>query len=145
VSESVVSDSRSVENIPVKRILVMDDDESVLATFSIILSQIGHKVEYAKNGSEAIEILMHAKLKGVSFDCVILDLTIDSGVGAEQAIKRILEIDPRVKAILTSGHATHPVIDDYKNHGFHSVLKKPFSLTDVQQVISSVFAKPVGS
>ena len=121
----------------------MDDDDSVRSAFSMILTNIGHTVEYAENGSEAIETIVRAKANGTSFDCAILDLTVVSGIGAEQTIKQILEIDPRIKTILTTGYVDHPVVDDYKNHGFHSILKKPFNLTDVQEAISSVFTGPV--
>ena len=141
VQEEIVENVHSLRIMPPKKILIMDDDESVRSACSMILSQIGHTVEQAKNGSEAIEILIRAKSKGESFDCVILDLTIVSGVGAERAVKRILEIDPNIKAILTSGFVTHPVIDEFKERGFHGVLKKPFGFKDIQNAISDVFEK----
>jgi PAS domain S-box-containing protein len=135
----VVSDASILKNIPEKKILVMDDDESVRLAFSMILSQIGHKVEHAKNGSEAIELIVRAKANEVSFDCVILNLTFCADIGTERAVKRILKIDPQIKTILTSGCENHPFVNDYKSYGFHSVLKKPFNITDVQKAMISVF------
>jgi PAS domain S-box-containing protein len=136
-----IDEPHPAKNTPSKKILVMDDEDTVRTLFSMLLSKIGHTVELAKNGSEAIEIFNRAKSGGASFDCVILDLTIVAGVGAEQAIKRILEIDPEIKAILTSGYTAHPVIENYKSHGFHSVLTKPFTSSEIQNAIFDVFEK----
>jgi hypothetical protein len=93
----------------------------------MLLSQIGHTVVHTKNGSEAIEAFISVQTKHSAFDCVIPDLTIASGMGAEPKIKRMCEIDPSVKAILTNGCTAHPVPDDFKGNGFHSLLKKPFT------------------
>jgi PAS domain S-box-containing protein len=137
--EPIASDPIVLTNVSEKKILVMDDDESVRLTFSQILSRNGHRVEHAKTGSEAIDLIIRAKTDMISFDCVILNLTISASIGAERAVKRILEIDPQIKTILTSGYETHPVVDDYRNYGFHSVIKKPFNSTDVQKAVSSAF------
>jgi PAS domain S-box-containing protein len=126
------------EGIPPGKILVMDDDNSLRSIFSLIIGQFGHKVENAKNGSEAIELLMNAKANRSPFDCVILDLIVTNGTGALQAIKRIHEIDPTIKAILTSGDIDHPAMNDHKRYGFDFVLKKPFGFSDVQSALATV-------
>ncbi|MBN1577117.1 MAG: response regulator [Chitinispirillaceae bacterium] len=141
--ETVVSVTDSGEAMPPVSILLMDENDSFRMAFSTILGQLGHRVEQVKNGSHAIERLVNAKAEGISFDCVILDLIVTEGVGAVQAIKRIREIDPAIKAILTSGHADHPAIDDYEQHGFDSVLKKPFVITDVRNALAAVFGEKV--
>jgi PAS domain S-box-containing protein len=141
LQEEPIVNGETKRRIPPKKILVMDDDDLVRSAMSMMLSQGGHTVAQTANGSEAIETVIRAKSSGEPFDCAILDLTIVSGVGAERAIKRILEIDPNIKAILTSGYSTHPVIDAFKDHGFHGVLKKPFTMNDIQNAIYTAFER----
>ncbi|MBN1307666.1 MAG: PAS domain S-box protein [Chitinispirillaceae bacterium] len=126
------------------RILLMDADDSFRSIFSTILCRFGLTVEQVKTGSEAIERIISAKAEGASFDCAILDLIVPAGIGALQAIRRIREIDPAIKTVLTSGHADHPAVGDYGRYGFDAVLKKPFSFTDVHIALSSLFGEKVG-
>ncbi len=54
----------------------MDDEEYVRDVAGQMLMKIGHDVEYAKDGSEALELYKKAREAGKPFDAVILDLTI---------------------------------------------------------------------
>ncbi|HMK66071.1 MAG TPA: hypothetical protein VK564_09770, partial [Thermodesulfobacteriota bacterium] len=47
-----------------------------------------------------------------------LDLTIRGGMRGKETLKRLLEIDPEVKAIVASGYSQDPVMQDYQEYGF---------------------------
>ena len=47
-------------------------------------------------------------------------------------------IDPRVKAIVSSGYADDPIMSDYKKHGFSGVVAKPYSVKTLSEVVKKV-------
>ncbi len=56
-----------------RKILVMDDEETVLHATGVVLKYLGYEVEYVKDGSEAITIYRAMKEKGQPFSAVVLD------------------------------------------------------------------------
>jgi len=86
---------------------------------------LGHEVEVTENGEKAVELYQAAKKLGRPFDGVILDLTVRGGMGGVQTIKALQEIDPLVKAVVSSGYADDPVMVDYERYGFRGALAKP--------------------
>jgi two-component system cell cycle sensor histidine kinase/response regulator CckA len=92
-------------------------------------------------GAEAIEQYGEAKKAGQPFDAVILDLTIPGGIGGKETIKKLLEIDPGVKAIVSSGYATDPIISEYKEYGFSAVVTKPYNVAQIEKVLQGLFRK----
>ena len=88
------------------------------------LSEVGYKIELAENGTEAIEKYAKAEKSGEQFDAVILDLTIPGGMGGKETIEKLLEIDPNLKAIASSGYANDTVMANFKRYGFSGVLAK---------------------
>ena len=119
-----------------KRILVMDDEVYVREYISIALKTAGYLVESAENGEDAIKIYKSAYTAGNRFDLVILDLTVINGMGGGvEAIKLLLQIDPDVKAIIVSGYANDPVMAEYRQYGFHGVVRKPFKIKELHSVI----------
>jgi len=55
----------------------------------IMLRALGHEVEFAENGEEAISKYREALSSGRRFDIVILDLTIRGGMGGEEALREL--------------------------------------------------------
>ncbi|RJR18307.1 MAG: PAS domain S-box protein, partial [Desulfobacteraceae bacterium] len=87
------------------KILIMDDEEIILDVASEALTCTGYDVCVCKNGEEAIRLYREAMEKEIPFDAVIMDLTIPGGMGGKEAIKKILELDPEVKGIVSSGYS----------------------------------------
>lgn len=102
------------------RILAMDDEEMIRELLSKTLSLAGYEVELTADGAEAIEAYRKAREAGQTFDAVIMDLTIPGGVGGKEAIKKLLEIDPGAKVIVSSGYSTDPIMADCKKYGFRA-------------------------
>ena len=92
------------------RILVMDDDEVIREIAGSILTYLGYEVSFASDGEEVLEMYKDAYDRGEGYNLVILYLTIPGGMGAEDAIKKLKEIDPDIKAIVTSGYTNAPVL-----------------------------------
>jgi PAS domain S-box-containing protein len=128
-----------------KRILIMDEDDMVRELMSDILTGMGNKVVHAKNVSETIELFLHERATGHPFDLVVLDLSPTQNKNAKDAIQRLLEIEPNVHAILSSGNVDHPVVLNYEQHGFRGFISKPFTLDKLTNVLTSSLNEPVAN
>ncbi len=119
------------------KILVMDDDEDVRAVLFMMLDELGYEVHLVKDGEEAINLYLTEKEAGRPFDLVIMDLTIQGGVGGKQAIEQLLRVDPEARAIVSSGYYNDPVMADYAQYGFRGVITKPYNIEELSSVIKS--------
>jgi PAS domain S-box-containing protein len=119
------------------RILVMDDEKIVRDLMKLMLDQLGYDVEIAKDGDEAIALYKNAKELSQPFAMVILNLTIRGGMGGEFAIKKLLQIDPHVKAIAVSGYIDDHVLMNFREHGFKGAISKPFTLEKLGNVLDN--------
>ena len=120
------------------RVLVMDDEEPVRETLQAMLDELGYTAECTENGAEAVDLYRKRKEEGKPFAAVILDLTIPGGVGGKEAITTLLKIDPDVKAVVSSGYSTDPVMANYLEYGFSAVLTKPYLLQDMSRVFQEL-------
>ncbi|MDD5190029.1 MAG: ATP-binding protein [Dehalococcoidales bacterium] len=110
------------------RILVMDDEESILKMLRVMLATGGYEVSTAVNGESAIRQFIEAREIDRPFKAVILDLTIPGGMGGRETMQKLLEIDPKVIGIVSSGYATDPIMSEYQKYGFSAVVSKPYSI-----------------
>ena len=118
------------------RILVMDDEESILEVLSTILEEMGHEVVKATNGEEAIGHVSDSLSEGRPFDLLIMDLTIRGGMGGKDAILEILKLDPGTKAMVSSGYSNDPVMAEPRKYGFIDFLPKPYSIQTLQDKLA---------
>lgn len=122
------------------RVLIMDDEKSVIQVAVEMLKFMGFAAEAAKDGSEAITLYKKAHKENRPFDAVILDLTIPGGMGGKETIKKLLEIDPHIKAIVSSGYANDPIMADFASFGFKDVIAKPYKIQELNDVLLKVLA-----
>lgn len=110
----------------VAKVLVMDDDEMVRFVAGETLKRYGFEVEFANDGSEAVELYRERHQAGRAFAAVILDLNIPGGMGGQEAMKRLLEIDPDAKGYVSSGRTDDPVMINFRTFGFAGTIEKPY-------------------
>jgi PAS domain S-box-containing protein len=120
------------------KILVMDDEPLVLEVAGRMLNHLGYEVEEAPDGAAALEKYRRAQTEGRPFDAVILDLTVPGGMGGKETMENLQVLDPRTKAIVSSGYADDLIMTQFPDYGFQGVIKKPYRLTDFSQVLNQV-------
>ncbi|GAB4483451.1 MAG: hypothetical protein OHK006_04450 [Thermodesulfovibrionales bacterium] len=116
-------------------ILVMDDDPIIIDTAPSLLAELGYEAETARNGDEAVECFRKRYEHGSPFVAVILDLTVQGGRGATDVVGSLREIDPKVKALVSSGYANDTVLSNFRQYGFSGILTKPYGLTDLDRAL----------
>jgi two-component system, cell cycle sensor histidine kinase and response regulator CckA len=118
-----------------RKILIMDDDETIVRVMGEMLRKMGLVVEVAKSGEEAIKAFQSSLEADHRFDLVLLDLTIPGGMGGKETIRQLREMDPNIYALVASGYSEDPVLSNFAAYGFNGFLAKPYSIHDVTAVL----------
>lgn len=136
--EQAADEQDEIRNTASGKILFMDDEEHIIELAELMLSELKWVVEVARHGEEAVEKYKEAMRTGQPFDGVIMDLTIKGGMGGKETIGKLQEIDPDVKAIVSSGYANDPIMAHYKEHGFVGVVPKPYRMVDLSRCLEKL-------
>ncbi len=123
------------------RVLFMDDEAIIRDTVSRMLIHMGYEVILAKDGEETIENYVRAKNMEEPIDVVIMDLTVPGGMGGKESIKPLLEIEPGVKVIASSGYSKDPVMANYRAYGFVDALSKPYFMREIAEILQRVIGE----
>lgn len=121
-------------------VLVMDDDPVVREVAGDILAHFGCRVLFAANGEEAIAAYEAAAAAGRPVDAAILDLTVPVGMNGREAARRLLEVDPGARLVVSSGYADDPVMADFPTYGFCAALPKPYRLRDFRAALAAALS-----
>jgi two-component system cell cycle sensor histidine kinase/response regulator CckA len=127
------------------RVLMMDDEPSVRELAQAMLSHLDFQVTATVDGAAAVRAFQEARDAGRPFDAVILDLTVPGGMGGAEAFGLMRQIDPTVKAIVSSGYSNNPIMSHYQEHGFSGVLGKPYRLDELAALLARLLGKDEGA
>jgi CheY-like chemotaxis protein len=118
-------------------ILLIDDEESVRMIFQVALERAGYRVLTAENGKHGLRLLEHQEA-----DLIFVDIFMPEMDGLE-LIPLLRKTRPAIKIIAisgVSGQMNH--LDTAKYLGAHGTLKKPFSLQELLDAVSSQLGQP---
>jgi DNA-binding NarL/FixJ family response regulator len=59
-------------------------------------------------------------------------------MGGKEVVRKLLEIDPAVRIIVSSGYSHDPIMSDFHTHGFRGVVTKPYRLRELSEVVAAV-------
>lgn len=123
---------KSVRSPSEARVIVVDDEPSVLKVISKTLEFAGMQVTACRSGEEALSIL---RTSAEDFDCLITDQTMPAMSGTElcQHAKRLRQDLP---VILCSGYSVDLVLKEYQTQGISAVLQKPFRSSELIELVS---------
>jgi CheY-like chemotaxis protein len=127
-------------NFDRQRVLVMDDDESIRELTAQLLGTLGYDVTAVPDGVEAIRTYERALRTSERFQAVILDATVRGGLGGVATIERLRQIDPEVTAIICSGYSDESALTEFLSYGFRAALPKPFTRSELGDVLQRVIS-----
>jgi PAS domain S-box-containing protein len=123
------------------KILLMDDEEMVRDVVGRMLARLGYEAEFAGDGGEAIAKFVQAQGSGQAFAGVILDLTVPGAMGGKETLAKLLEIDPQINAIVSSGYSDDPIMANFQKYGFSGVIAKPYKILELGKILHEVIMK----
>ncbi|KGB54528.1 Periplasmic sensor hybrid histidine kinase [Sphingopyxis sp. LC81] len=114
-------------------ILIVEDDERVLAATVDAVSELGHSVVACGNPLEA-ETLVERRLAegGSGFDLILSDVLMPQLTGPEM-VAQLKQRWPDLSVLFVTGYAGDA--SEVESFGDHDVLRKPFTLTALDQAI----------
>jgi CheY-like chemotaxis protein len=106
-------------------ILIVDDDENVLAIANDLIQRLGYNALIASNGVDALEILRRNQDVSVLFSDIGMP-----GMNGEELARAAVAVRPGLRVILTSGGARPPTIAV-------AFVPKPYRSNDLIDVLLS--------
>lgn len=125
--------------IPMKRILLVDDEPAILQTLRILLASAGYTVETAWSSKEAWDLLNQS-----GFDLVVTDFNMP-GMKGDELAARIKDHWPEMPVILLTASAEILRASGRALPGVDVLLGKPFDLTEFRREIARLLARPAVS
>jgi len=117
-------------------ILVVDDVEEQRKIASGMLEELGYSVVSVSSGEEAVEYLKTHKV-----DLLVLDMIMDPGMDGLGTYRKILEIHPGQKAIISSGFSETGRAKELQGLGAGAYIKKPFLLEKIGVAVKKELEK----
>ncbi|MFZ5568795.1 MAG: ATP-binding protein [Thermodesulfobacteriota bacterium] len=107
-------------------ILVVDDVELQREVASHMITRLGYRVDSVSSGEAAV-----AYIERQPVDLVVLDMIMDPGMDGLETYRRILELRPGQKAIVTSGFTESERVNEILRLGAGAYLRKPYLLEKI--------------
>lgn len=122
------------------RILILEDDAPIRRLMAATLRRAGHEVVETKDGRETVALYKDSMAKNQKFHLLICDLTIENGVGGVETMRQLLEIDPNVLSIVSSGYSDAPAMSSPASFGFRGVLPKPYAPSELRAAVHRILS-----
>ena len=132
--------SRSPFEVMQGRILFMDDEEPIRQMANVLLGRLGLTVKTVADGAELVREYAAARSAGQPYDLVMMDLTVPGAMGGREAIEALRKLDPKVRAVVSSGYSGDPVLANFREHGFCGIVPKPYRVADLSRVLQAALA-----
>lgn len=121
-------------------ILVIDDEPAIRCTIAFVLRKAGHQVGEARDGEEALALILAAQEQGKDFDLLLIDLQMPvmSGIELIHELKKNQVPSP---IIVVSGFQDDAVIDGLLNNGCAEFIAKPFDFRELTTRVALVLGE----
>lgn len=124
-----------------KTVLVVEDEPMVAEVAALMLQRLGLNVIKALNGEAA---LGHFRERGGRVDLVLLDM-IMPGMGGDETFRRLREIDPEAKVLLSSGYSREGRAQELIKAGCLGFLQKPYNLAELRAKLEEILGPLVSA
>jgi PAS domain S-box-containing protein len=107
-------------------VLVVDDIAEQRDVATGLLKKLGYEVHTVSGGEEAVEYLKRDRA-----DILVLDMIMAPGIDGLETYKRVLELNPKQKAILVSGFSETDRVRKAQKLGAGAYVKKPYIMEKI--------------
>lgn len=128
--------AKTLKNQQKSRILIVDDEEIARTNLQHYFKSIGHTVQVAANGMEALQQVETNDL----FDIMITDLKMDKMDGLT-LIEKVSKASPETNVIMITGYATVATAVDAMRKGATHYLSKPVQLDELKITVEEILHK----
>lgn len=135
--EQILEGKETVEELK-GTILVVEDEEPICDLLRQIMAHLGYTVVFAKSGLEGIALYTRARNSGMPFQAVLVDLVMPGEMGGKEMMEHLRTFDPEIKAIVSSGYSSDPVMGEYEKYGFQAAIAKPYRMSGLSVVLHDV-------
>ncbi len=126
--------------MPLRRVLVIDDDAAVRTLFQAVLGRAGCQVEHARDGEDGLNKL---ELDSGDYSAVILDLMMPS-LGGLQLLDHLGRSNPGVlKKIIIATGASRSYVEKVDTSRIHALIRKPFDIDILVEAVLTCGEKSV--
>ncbi len=109
------------------KILLLDDDVNITSNFEEMARELNFNMLCMNDPRLAIE-QYEFSMESEPLDLVILDLTLKGySMGGLDVLNELKKLNPRIKALVFSGHSSRPIVADYEKYGFVGRIEKPIN------------------
>lgn len=128
------------------RVLLIEDDAEAGDAFKGMLEVLGHTVTWVLNGKIAVRHLEQQKeTPGPSpIELIVTDIVMPEMDGLE-FLRYLRKNHPGTRCVATSGRIETPYLDVAKQFGASMVLKKPFTIKELDAAIQHALSNPPGT
>lgn len=113
-----------------QNVLVIDDEVKMQRILQLMLQDMGHDVQCANNGKEALKIIEHEPV-----DLVITDLQMPVMDGIE-FLKNMSESEQNLPAIVITAHGSVETAVEAMKHGAIDYITRPFEMETVELAVT---------
>jgi len=113
------------------KILIVDDEISIIELVQMELVRRGYHVRIASGGEEALSILRENEM-----DLLVTDLRMPNIDGVE-LIRRANQINPKMPCVIVSGQGELEVSYRGKDIHIYRFLEKPFGLDEIEEILEN--------
>lgn len=118
-----------------KRVLVIDDEDSIRRTVGFGLAQRGYDTELCENGMRGLQALETHKKKNVPLDCAVVDVRLPDIDGLK--LLKVIKLNyPGLPVIIITGHGGEQVAEEARSADGY--LEKPFDMDDLAKLLEEV-------
>lgn len=118
-----------------RRVLVVDDDRSMVRTLADVLRLTGWEVATAYTGAAAVELAATQ-----SFDVVLMDVKMP-GMDGVTAFRSMKSAQPGVRVVLMTAYAARDVLAEAELEGVMRVVSKPVDVASLLTLLTSVLSR----
>lgn len=134
ISEKAPDNKKIPKSLTCLKALIMDDSPEVLEASKLMLESLGHQADISDNDKETLRLLHE---KNNAYHLIILDLVMP-GYDAIATIKKIMEIRPNLKIIISTGCDKHKKIEELQTMGINNFLMKPYQIKDLDAMLKTI-------